>query len=373
MTIIPQDLLIRAIDNLKNVLARVPEGKAMNDMVDAEIRRLMKREHPGVTVTDKDINIAMHILADDRARERTKARPNLMQTVRNPNRLTVKDLEERVLRCSGFVKMMCGVSNNAALLIMMDCLNKIADVRSKESYKMKPYRPHPKYKHAVKEAFRRVLDEKRNYRNALLYASGHPIRFFHVASMPEETRKLYANLTDKEYFEFWEGTGAQAYQKSQVLIGSLHNKFRLSMLNQNVQNEDLVAWGLVGATVLELAITIYDDTVRYVFEACEGLIDMQALNSFFDPFSLRRVSRAWQNALTLMAPETRDYSLNCVDERNAALGVIQLQELWGSPDMPYDAVIAAVKDFQEDIFSKKSYAKKMIRDLTKMKNNAING
>ena len=289
----------------------------------------------------------------------------------NPNGLTLADLEKMVAKCSGFVKMMTGVANNAALLIMVDCLNKIADVRDGDSYRQRPYSPHPRYRHAVKAAFNNALKEKQAYRRALLYPSGDAVRFFHMDDMPEAARKHYTQLTDREYFEFWEGTGALAYQKSLPLVSSLWNKFRLSMQGHGVPHADLAAWGMVGTTVLELSESIYRRSLRSVFEACDGLIPTETLHRIYGPFSLKRVCNAWQHALDMLAPETKNYLLDDVEERNVALGVEQLQDLWTSPSISFDATIQAVEDFSDDIFATKGQAKKAIRSLSAIRDDAV--
>ena len=379
--IVPQDIIIQAIDNKKHVLENLPQVQKMNDIIDGEVRRLMKQKFPGKTVTDQDIDIAMRIMAAEintsmktlasNGKAGRYARQSLVARANNPKGMTVQELEKRVAQCSGFVKMMCGVANNAALMIMMDCLNKIADVRSRESYEERPYSPHPRYKHSVKAAFNNVLNEKRSYRNGLLYPSDDMIRFFNLSDMPDETRKKYGVVTNKQYFEFWEGTGALAYQKSQPLIGSLWNKFRLSMMNHGVKYPEQVAWGCVGAAVLELAVVVWERAMRSTYEALDGVLEMEKVQKIYRPFNIIRISASWRRALSELAPETATYTLDDTEERNVALGVEQLSELWVSAELPFDATIAAVNNFADDIFSTKGHAKKAMRELSEMRDNAI--
>lgn len=285
---------------------------------------------------------------------------------------TVSELEYTLQQCSGFVKIVCGVANNAALPIMMDCLDKIADKRSNESYGERPCRPHPGYRHAAKAAFINVLNEKRNYRCTLLYPPAGHVRFFHVDDMTDQSKQRYTKqMTDREFFEFWEGTGTLAYQKSQPLLGSLWNKFRLSMIQHGVEHEELIAWGLVADAVLEIAVTIYNGVIDSVSEACGGKISHTRMNSIYGSFSLKRVSDAWKHALGLLEPRIRDYVVDEDKERNVLLGIEQLRELWMSADMPFDATIAAVEDFGDEIFSTRGHARKSILELTEMRNDAV--
>lgn len=303
----------------------------------------------------------------------TTERPKrtLIQQAHNPKGVTVAELERTVAQVAGFVKMMTGVANNAALAIMSDCLDKIADKRSQASYAEEPWHPHPRYRQKVKFLFNQALQERDQYRRRLMYASGNGIRFFAMKDMPEDTRRKYGVVSDKTYFEFWEGTGSLAYQKSQPLIGSLWNKFRLSMLNHHVPQPEQVAWGLVAANMLELAVVIWQRAMKSAHEAFDGLLTMDYVESLYRPFSLAKVSQRWQKALSLMAPETSGYELDATEERNIALGVEQIMELWVSPDLPFDSTIQAVEDFQDDIFRTPGHAKKAMRELADMRNAAI--
>ena len=282
-----------------------------------------------------------------------------------------EELENRIAKVSGFVKMMTGVANNAALAIMVQCLNKVADVRPKDEYKEKPRQAHPRYKHEVKRLFNQVLDERDKYRRALLYPARNETRFFQMTDMPEEQRKMYGIISDKDFFEFWESTGALVEQKSQPLVGSLQNKFKLSLQRHDVRCADQVAWAMVGASVLELAVEVWDRAMRSATNSFEGKLKENIVRRLYAPFSLKAVSTAWIKALKALSPESDEYKLDDDESRNISLGIEQLMELWVSPDLPFDAVIKAVEDFKDEVFSTTGYAKKAMRQLAEMRNEAI--
>lgn len=306
-----------------------------------------------------------------------------LQAVRNGNigtmwqrRLTteqIKNLERTIAQCAGFVKMMCGVSVNCAVQIAKDALDKIADVRAISSYEGKPWQPHPRYRNQVKMLFNQYEKEKRSYFSNLLCPPTGEVRFFDIKDMPEEGRRRYKinSMTSREYFEFWQSTGALAYQKSLPLIGSLHNKFRLSLMNHGVPCPELVAWGLVGASVLELAQETWQRAMRSVQDACDNILMLQDIETIYKPFSPQRMSMAWQRALKALSPEADTYKLDDCETRNIALGLNQLRELWISTDLPFDATIQAVDDYSEDIFSTRGHAKKAMRELAEMREDAI--
>ena len=49
----------------------------------------------------------------------------LVAKAANPKGITMQQLEQTVAQVAGFVKMMTGVANNAAISIMLDCLTKL--------------------------------------------------------------------------------------------------------------------------------------------------------------------------------------------------------------------------------------------------------
>ena len=278
-------------------------------------------------------------------------------------------LELEVARCSGFVKMMCGVANNCAIGIVNECRSKIADIRDDDSYKDRPRQPHPGYKHLAKKMFTQFFTEWHQMEANLLHPPVGHTRFFHVEDMQEESRKRYGTMTDAEYFEFWKGTGALAQVKSRPLVTSLQNKFRLSLERHGVKNAHQTAWAMTGDAVLQLAVETWERTMRSCQEALP-MLELSFIEKLWQPFSPKRSAETWRKALLLLAPECDGYKLDDVEERNIALGLEQLRDLWICSDLPFDATIQAVDDYDEDIFRTRGEAKKSMRELAEMREDA---
>lgn len=280
-----------------------------------------------------------------------------------------EQLELDIARCSGFVKMMCGVANNCAIGIVNECRSKIADIRDDDSYKGRPRQPHPGYKHKAKRLFTQFFQEWHQIEMNLLYPSTGETRFFHVADMPEGARKKYGTMTDAEYFEFWKGTGTLAMVKSHPLVTSLQNKFRLSLERHGVKHAQQTAWAMTGDAVLQLAVETWQRTMRSCQEALP-MLELSFIEKLWQPFSPKRPAETWRKALLLLAPECDGYKLDDDEERNIALGLEQLRELWICSDLPFDATIRAVEDYNEDIFRTRDEAKKSMRELAEMRDDA---
>lgn len=293
-----------------------------------------------------------------------------MAAAKTAENIDREQLEMDVARCSGFVKMMCGVANNCAISIVNWCRSEIADIRREESYKQRPRQPHPGYKHKAKKLFTQFFQEWHAMETSLLYPTTGHVRFFHVADMDEETRKRYGNMTDAEYFEFWKGTGVLAFEKSKPLVTSLQNKFRLSLEHHGVKNAQQTAWAMTGDAVLHLAVETWCRTMRSCQEVLP-MLELSYIEKLWLPFSPQRPANTWRRAILSLAPEADGYKLDSDEERNITFGIQQLRDLWISPDLPFDAIIAAVEDYDEDIFRTRGEAKKSVRELAKMRNNAM--
>ena len=274
-----------------------------------------------------------------------------------------------IARCSGFVKMMCGVANNCAIGIVNECRSKIADIRDDDSYKDRPRQPHPGYKHKAKRLFTQFFQEWHQMEMNLLYPSTGQTRFFHVEDMPEGARKKYGAMTDAEYFEFWKGTGTLAMVKSHPLVTSLQNKFRLSLERHGVKHAQQTAWAMTGDAVLQLAVETWQRTMRSCQEALP-MLELSFIEKLWQPFSPKRPAETWRKALLLLAPDCDGYKLDDDEERNIALVLEQLRELWICSDLPFDATIRAVEDYNEDIFRTRDEAKKSMRELAEMRDDA---
>ncbi len=278
-------------------------------------------------------------------------------------------LEVAVAQCSGLVKMMCGVANNCAISVVRQAWMHIADVRDKESYEENPPHPHPGCRHQAKKLFAQFFREWAQMESVLAFPPEGTIRFFHVADMPPQARKKYGEMTDAEYFEFWKGTGALAYKQSQPLITSLQNKFRKSLERHGIREASLTAWAMTAYTVLELACDMWHNVMLSCHEAIPE-VEIEVLEGIWRPFLIQRPADTWRKAMLLMAKEVGDYKLDDDEERNIELGVEQLRELWISVDLPFDSTIAAVESFDRDIFRTRGEAKKSIRELTEMREDA---
>lgn len=259
------------------------------------------------------------------------------------------DVQNELARVASVVKLVCGVANNATWLVMVDAHDAI--------------KKHPNYKGKVKWLYKQAFQEFKNNERQLLYAREN--RMFHIADLMPETRKKYGDITDSQYFEYWQGLGAKAYTEGHQWVSSLDNKYRLSLLNHGVDNAESMAKVMTAQACLELSCAMYESALN----ACarDFAFPAKLLNQIFKFFSLRKVADIWKKALYMTAPKTETYDLDEVEEKNISQGIMQLEQEWSDPKMIYGSAFTATEDFEE-IFRTKGEWKKSMREIAEVKN-----
>lgn len=262
--------------------------------------------------------------------------------------MTIEEVQQRLQMAAAQVKLACGVGNNAAWAACLEAHDHI--------------KRHRNYRHHVKRAYKVALEEFHEYERRLIHAQEN--RMFHVADMSPKTRKIYGAITDRDYYDFWAGTGATAYRDARPLVTSLVNKYRLSLLKHNVDQADLLAWPMAAMACLELARQIYEVTLQVVSD--DYKFSRVLLDAIFGQFSLQRVNTCWQAALTMTDPTATAYPLGPLEERNIALGIEQLQDAWVDTSEHLSTTAKTMLEY-DDVFRTKGEMKKAIREIEELR------
>lgn len=258
--------------------------------------------------------------------------------------MTKEETVKALSNAAGVVKLICGVGNNAAWLVMLDGYDHARRCRG--------------YKQKVKKAFRDAVEAFHVYERGLLYATEN--RMFHIADMSAEVRKKYGDISDRDYYDFWSNTGGFAYQKTKPLITSLWNKYRLSLESHGVEDAEHVAWVMTAMAALELACRMYD---RAVMECVSGYgLPERLVTHVFGGFRLHEVSARWRRAMVMLAPGTDTIELGTLEERNIEHGLEQLTEAWVNPTLLYNSTMDNVEDSAE-VFRTAGEQKKSMREI----------
>ena len=250
--------------------------------------------------------------------------------------MTYEEIQKAVGNAAAIFKLVCGVGNNAAWVVMMEGYD--------HARRCKAFRRSLKGGHSVGWYFKKAVRDFNDYERNLLTTQTN--RMFHVADMTGDVRRKYGDISDAEYYEFWKGVGGVAYERTKPLITSLWNKYRLSLLEHGVKDAEHVAWVMTAQAALDLAGAMYESAMK----ECENGLELH-----------RKV-----RAMMLLAPETDPIKLSDVEERNIDLGLQQLMEAWLDPELLYSSASGAVDDFNE-IFASKGFVKKVQREIADVK------
>lgn len=270
-------------------------------------------------------------------------------------------LEHNLAILASHVKLMTGVGNNCALAVMVHAYNEIAGIGYDS--KGNERQPHPNFRHQCKKAYQDAIRAWHDYEAQLLYARVN--RFFHLADLSPETRKIYgSDVTDQQFFEFWKGIGAHAFDVSKPLIYSLHNKYRLSLQHHGIKHAELTAWPMVATACLALAVKMYNLAIDKS-EDGPYKVPKYISEPIFRQFSLQKVLDRWKKALDLTDPFA-DYELDELEDRNIYLGIEQLHDAWTDPDLLFDSAVDVIPDFDE-LFRTKGEMKKALRNISEVR------
>ena len=261
-----------------------------------------------------------------------------------------EEIVKAVSNAAAIFKLVCGVGNNAAWLVMMDGYD--------HAKRCKAFRRSLRGGHMVGWYFKKAVNDFKDYERQLLTTGKN--RMFHVADMTEDVRRKYGDISDAQYYEFWKGVGGVAYAKTRPHITSLWNKYRVSLIKHDVKDAEHVAWVMTAQAAIDLSLAMYESAMK----ECETGMNLhrKLLDGIFGQFSLKTISKDWMRAMMLLAPETDNYQLDSTEERNIDLGLQQLMEAWLDPELLYSSASGAVDEYEE-IFATKCFMKKVQREI----------
>ena len=252
------------------------------------------------------------------------------------------ELIRRLAHVSSHIKTIVGIGNNAAWSATLEAMDHVSK--------------HPRYKQAVKQAFRQAVAAFHDYERNLIYTDVN--RLFCVDDLMPDYRKRYGEITDREYYEYWAAVGATAYTQNRKWITSLQNKFRLSLVNHKVPNEQLVSWGMTADACLKLATCIYANMIATSAE--QNHLPKVLLEEIFRGLDITNIEQRYDRALMMLEPFTETFDLTELEQKNIQNGLDQLQDAWTSADTLRNALSSTTAAFDE-VFRTKGEQKKALK------------
>lgn len=272
-----------------------------------------------------------------------------MISVNNLKHHSREEWQKLIVDSSALVKSVLGVCNNATYLYMMEAYEAV--------------QKHPKYKGRIKRLFEDAIKEWKRYEGNLLYADKNC--FFRVEFMPEQVRKMYnKDLTNRDFFEYWQGFGGRGYMTTRPLITSLANKYRLSFEKHHILESDICAKVMASHTLAEVCKMIYG----HVMDECTKSFGLPPdwVRKTYKPFSIDEASKAWKFAMLALEPRIGSETIPENEEKNISLGIVQIMDAWSEPSLLYDSMYEATDDFS-DVFRNKLEVRKVKADISSVK------
>ena len=260
------------------------------------------------------------------------------------------DLEQQATAAtyaSTLIKLTTGVCNNATYMLMLDAHDQAKKL--------------PNYKGAVKHAYKLAFEAWAKYEATLKYATKN--RMFSVDDMSDATRKKYGDITDAQYFEFWQGFGYTAYTKTRPLITSLQNKYRLSLVRHNRPYAYEISWIMTAQAALELCGSIWNGGIDASVERYGLRRDIA--EHIFAQFKVTDVAQRWRRAMLLQAPYAPTEPLDAIETRNIEMGLLQLADAWSEGRLAVTSIHDTLDEYDE-LFRTQGELKKEKRELKQM-------
>lgn len=254
---------------------------------------------------------------------------------------TLKDVGQILAHSSGLMKSVCGVTNNYAILVMLDAHDQIKNTDI--------------YRHEVKRAFRQAISEMQSYRKKLRLGCSGGLRYFNINDMLPEIRPKYGDITSSDYFEYWESLGSLAYTKVKDLANSLCYKYEKVLIANGCKYHKEFGLVMVASVALSVAASQYQEVIR---QCCETLhVTAAELDEMLSPFNMNSVNLRWKRAWELADPYCSMES-----NRNTDLGIEQLSDALRDPLLIFDSVIDSAEAYEE-IFACKKIQKGVVKGL----------
>ena len=292
----------------------------------------------------------------ERKREKREARPMKGEQLHDVNLSTMRiipiqpnaDLQKMALKLStsfGELKMFVGGTINCALFQMHEAMVMLQQC--------------PEYRHAIKKQFKQARAEWDRYERELKHPNPNGLRFFCLQDMDPAYRKRYADAaTDEQYFELWQGTGFEMYNRCKDHITALTYKFEKYLTRVGATNPKAYAAAMTADALLQLAVIVFELMAKDIQTSTP--YTTPSFIELSQPLNPERIQKAFSRGLDMIALD----SLPCLTEeetRNVKLTTEEISHIWSDPLTYIDIQQVAIEDYSDDVFRTKGEAKKLIR------------
>lgn len=225
------------------------------------------------------------------------------------------------------------------------------------------------FRHGVKYNLNKFLVELDRLRTMLIYPPENCVRMFHLEDMPRSTRMMYRqDLTDKEYFEFWENQGMVAFNETHKHLYALQWRYEKALKDKGARKAKVLAWLATACSMVEMYNVSYE-TLLDRFHKMFGY-PKSSLRSVYGGFDLNRAREAWYGCIELFEPNADSVLASCLREHNVELGLQQLSEVLLNCEKQLDFTRMNIEENRE-VFSSKAAWLEEIDEIVRLKADLI--
>lgn len=251
-----------------------------------------------------------------------------------------QQIEQRIWRASGLVKTLCCMPNNVAYITLYNAYDYA--------------RRHPGFRMETKKLYRDAMESYKVYERRLYAATEN--RMFHLNDLTANCRKRYGDITDKEYFEFWQDIGSRGYTLALPHLQALTHKFRTQLKKRDTPHYEILAHQLLAQTMLTTAVAFHRSAITLAID--KDKVPSEIAGKLYGQFSLAAVEKKFSKALLSLCPNR--VGLDEVEERNIEMTVKDITDIFANEENINKVLIDGVAD-NEDIFRTKGEMKKTLR------------
>lgn len=267
--------------------------------------------------------------------------------IKNPAGYTTESqVVNELADAAGLAKTGQAVCNNVAYIIYGIVVDKVkqSDI----------------YRHNVKHIIKNIHREWQEYDKRLLHASNN--RMFCVGDLNDAQKAVYANITDRDYFEFWQATGTAAYSDVLTFINSLVYKYRKPFDARGARHSDLLAW----IQTLHTALRVCEFSLNAITDKCISVsrLPRECIEPLTHLFSVARIDKCVQNLVEELTDVDNLFDFTDDECKNISYGVTQYTEKVTDPKFVIESIRIATEDYGK-MFRTKGYQKKALKSIAR--------
>ena len=261
-----------------------------------------------------------------------------------------EQLSQQLGHAAGAMKTMVGLPDVVALFYLQDTLHKLS--------------ASPLYRGRVKQMANRVAKMKREWEQRLLHPQPSELRFFDVTLFGKDDKSCFHDdMTQAEYFEYWQCTGGELYADALPLMNALGYKFRRHFERCGAPDAKLFARLTVTANVLTIVTEAFNNVTRDIEKSM--VRTTPSLTEITHCFSLGSIAKVFLDLCTLIIPAT--YKVTPEEQHDMELATNAIIDVLTDPVRMVECQKRVNNDYGTEVLRSKSVLKERNKEAAAMK------